>query len=62
MDFYGVMNGDERMMDIIEAAQESGLYLQGHARGLGGRRLSAYLCGGPNTRHETTNGRKLSVS
>lgn len=37
MDFYGVMNGDERMMDIIEAAQESGLYLQGHAPGLGGR-------------------------
>ena len=43
MDFYGVMNGDERMMDIIEAAQESGLYLQGHAPGLGGRQLSAYL-------------------
>ena len=35
MDFYGVMNGDERMMDIIEAAQESGLYLQGHAPGHG---------------------------
>lgn len=56
MDFYGVINGDERMMEIIEAALESGLYLQGHAPGLGGRQLSAYLCGGPNTCHETTGG------
>lgn len=56
MDFYGVMNGDDRMMDIIEAAEESGLYLQGHAPGLMGRQLSAYLCGGPNTCHETTRG------
>lgn len=54
MDFYGVMNGDDRMMDIIEAAEECGLYLQGHAPGVGGRQLSAYLCGGPNTCHETT--------
>lgn len=58
MDFYGVMNGDDRMMDIIEAAEENGLYLQGHAPGLGGRQLSAYLCGGPNTCHETTMGKE----
>lgn len=56
MDFYGVMNGDKRMMEILEAASECGLYLQGHAPGLCGRQLSAYLCGGPNTCHETTAG------
>jgi len=56
MDFYGVMNGDDRMMEIIEAASDCGLYLQGHAPGLSGRALSAYLCGGPNTCHETTAG------
>lgn len=56
MDFYGVMNGDDRMMDIIKAAEDNGLYLQGHAPGLYGRQLSAYLCGGPNTCHETTKG------
>ncbi len=56
MDFYGVMNADARMMEIIEAASECGLYLQGHAPGLSGRQLSAYLCGGPNTCHETTAG------
>lgn len=56
MDFYGVMYGDDRMMDIIKAAEDKGLYLQGHAPGLMGRQLSAYLCGGPNTCHETTKG------
>lgn len=58
MDFYGVMNGDDRMMDIIQAAGDCGLYLQGHAPGLYGRQLSAYLCGGPNTCHETTEGKE----
>lgn len=56
MDFYGVIHGDERMMDILKAAKDQGLYLQGHAPGLTGRMLSAYLCGGPNTCHETTKG------
>ncbi|MBQ7795391.1 MAG: adenine deaminase [Lachnospiraceae bacterium] len=53
MDFFGVMHGDDRMMDIIEAAEECGLYIQGHAPGVSGRNLSAYLCGGPYTCHET---------
>ena len=53
MDFLGVINGDDRMMDIIEAAEEAGLYLQGHAPSVSGRNLSAYLCGGPYTCHET---------
>lgn len=56
MDFYGVMEGDDRMMDIIDAALDNDLYLQGHAPGLTGRQLAAYLCGGPNTCHETTEG------
>ena len=53
MDYLGVMHGDDRMMDIIEAAEEAGLYLQGHAPSVSGRNLSAYLCGGPYTCHET---------
>ena len=56
MDFYGVMYGDDRMMDIIEAAEKNGLYLQGHAPSVTGRQLSAYLIGGPWTCHETTTG------
>lgn len=54
MDFVGVAFGDQRMMDIIEAAESHGLYLQGHAPAQRGRMLSAYRCGGPNTCHETT--------
>ncbi|MBR5267825.1 MAG: adenine deaminase [Lachnospiraceae bacterium] len=54
MDFLGVMHGDDRMMDIIEAAEEAGLYIQGHAPCVSGRALSAYICGGPSTCHETT--------
>lgn len=56
MDFYGVMYGDDRMMEIIEAAEKNGLYLQGHAPSVTGRQLSAYLIGGPFTCHETTSG------
>lgn len=53
MDFMAVIHGDDRMMDIIKVAEDKGLYLQGHAPFLSGRMLSAYLCGGPNTCHET---------
>ncbi len=56
MDFYGVIHGDQRMMDIIAAAQDCGLYLQGHSPNVKGRLLSAYLCGGPDTCHETIGG------
>ena len=53
MDYIGVINGEERMMEMIEVAEKHGLYLQGHAPFLKGRELSAYLCGGPNTCHES---------
>lgn len=56
MDFMGVMEGDDRMMDIIAAAEENGLYLQGHSPRVTGRELSAYLCGGPYTDHESLSG------
>ena len=50
------MNGDERMMDIIEAAQESGLYLQGHAPGWAAGSFPLICAAVRNTCHETTNG------
>lgn len=56
MDFTGVAQGDPRMMEMIEAARAHGLYLQGHAPGVGGRLLSAYRCGGPGTCHESSSG------
>ena len=56
MDFVGVINGEDRMMDIIKAAQDKGLYIQGHAPFVSGRNLSAYFIGGPTTCHETREG------
>lgn len=56
MDFLAVIQGDDRMMDILEQASSKGLYLQGHAPRLPERWLSAYLCGGPNTCHESITG------
>lgn len=56
MDFVGVVNGEDRMMDIIDIAEKNGLYLQGHAPFCTGRMLSAYLVGGPHTCHETREG------
>lgn len=53
MDFLAVIHGEDRMMDILDVAEKHGLYLQGHAPFLSGRMLSAYLCGGPNTCHES---------
>ena len=53
MDFIGVVEGEDRMMDIIEVAEKNGLYIQGHLPGATGRMVSAYLIGGPTTCHET---------
>ncbi len=53
MDFIGVYNADDRMMDIIRVFEEDGRYIQGHAPGLKGRELSSYRIGGPTTCHET---------
>ena len=53
MDFIGVIDGEDRMMDIIEVAEKNGLYIQGHMPGANGRMVSAYLIGGPSTCHET---------
>ncbi|MEA5026120.1 MAG: adenine deaminase [Erysipelotrichaceae bacterium] len=53
MDFLAVINGEDRMLSILKVAEEHNLYIQGHAPFLKGRALSAYLCGGPRTCHET---------
>ncbi|MDD6466591.1 MAG: adenine deaminase [Erysipelotrichaceae bacterium] len=53
MDFLAVIYGEDRMMEILKVAEDHGLYLQGHAPFVTGRMLSAYLCGGPRTDHES---------
>ena len=56
MDYIGVINQEDRMADIIHAAERKGLYLQGHAPFVSSRDLSAYLIGGPVTDHESRTG------
>ncbi len=53
MDVIGVINGKDRMMDIMDMARKKGLYLQGHAPFMTGRMLSAYAIGGAKTCHES---------
>lgn len=53
MDFLAVIHGEDRMLDILQVARDKGLYIQGHAPFVTGRNLSAYLCGGPDTCHES---------
>ena len=53
MDYIGIINQEDRMVDIIHAAEKKGLYLQGHAPFVSGRNLSAYLIGGPISDHES---------
>lgn len=58
MDFVGVINQSERMTKIVETAIKKGMFVQGHAPELSGNELSAYICGGPISCHETRDGRQ----
>ena len=53
MDYVGVINHSDRMASIIGAAEESGLYIQGHLPVNDNRLTAAYLIGGPTTCHES---------
>ncbi|MFU7517079.1 adenine deaminase [Clostridium sp. HCS.1] len=53
MDFIGVIENSDRMVSILEEAEKRGSFIQGHAPFLNGRMLSAYLCGGATTCHES---------
>lgn len=52
MDMLGVVSCDERMVDVVAAGLESGKLVSGHAAGLTGPILQAYLCAGITSDHE----------
>ncbi|HDN2513249.1 TPA: adenine deaminase [Providencia rettgeri] len=54
MDMFGVLHGSERMEEILEAGLRSGKLIEGHARGLKGADLQAYLAAGVTSDHELT--------
>jgi adenine deaminase len=53
MDYEGVINSESRIHDILAVAKKHQVYMQGHAPQVSGRELSAYLCAGPSTCHES---------
>ena len=52
MDFPGAIAADPRVLDKLAAAGSRPV--DGHAPGLSGAALNAYLCAGPRTDHEST--------
>ncbi|MGO2369651.1 MAG: adenine deaminase [Serratia sp. (in: enterobacteria)] len=56
MDMHGVLNGSDRMLEILNAGLNSGKLIEGHARGLSGAQLQAYLAAGVTSDHELTSG------
>ena len=56
MDYMGVIKNSPRMVDIIDMGHSKGCFLQGHAPRLKDSELSAYICGGPMSCHETRDG------
>jgi adenine deaminase len=56
MDMRAVLDADPRMVGILSAALASGKLVEGHARGLAGPALQAYLAAGITADHEITSG------
>jgi len=52
MDMIGVLGGADRMIDVVAAGIESGKLVSGHAAGLTGPVLQAYLAAGMTSDHE----------
>ncbi|MGA3090349.1 MAG: adenine deaminase C-terminal domain-containing protein [Terriglobales bacterium] len=56
MDMRGVLQQTPRMVDVVAAGLESGKLIEGHARGLCGAQLQAYVSAGITSDHEITSG------
>ena len=56
MDYIGVVRGNQPISDIVTAALEAGVAIQGHSPLLMGRELNAYLAAGIESDHEIRRG------
>ncbi|EJC81118.1 adenine deaminase [Rhizobium leguminosarum bv. trifolii WSM2297] len=61
MNMRGVIDGDPRMTDIVNAGLASGKLVCGHARGLEGADLNAFMAAGVTSDHELTSGADLAA-
>ncbi len=52
MDMIGVLGGADRMLHVVAAGLDSGKLVSGHAAGLAGAALQAYLAAGMTSDHE----------
>jgi len=59
MNMRGVIDGDPRMTDIVNAGLAAGKLVCGHARGLEGADLNAFMASGITSDHELTSGADL---
>ena len=59
MDMAGLLAGDARMRGIVQAGLRSGKLVCGHARGLRGGELQAYVAAGIGSDHELESGADL---
>ncbi len=59
MNMRGVIDGDPRMTDIVDAGLASGKLVCGHARGLEGIDLNAFMAAGVSSDHELTSSADL---
>ncbi len=59
MNMRGVIDGDPRMTDIVNAGLASGKLVCGHARGLEGADLNTFMAAGITSDHELTSGADL---
>jgi adenine deaminase len=54
MNFPGVIHGDSQVLEKISMAQAHGKRVDGHAPGLSGKELNAYIAAGISSDHECT--------
>ncbi|ANK87060.1 MULTISPECIES: adenine deaminase [unclassified Rhizobium] len=61
MNMRGVIDGDPRMSAIVNSGLASGKLVCGHARGLTGADLNAFMASGVTSDHEITSGADLAA-
>ncbi|MFS2176605.1 adenine deaminase [Rhizobium pisi] len=61
MNMRGVIDGDPRMSAIVNSGLASGKLVCGHARGLEGTDLNAFMAAGVTSDHELTSGADLAA-
>ncbi|MGJ8454492.1 adenine deaminase C-terminal domain-containing protein [Pseudothermotoga sp. U03pept] len=60
MDYRGLLNGDEKLLKILQVAKEKNLLIEGHCPTLSGEELSKYIFLGVGSDHTLMNKKKIA--